>query len=101
MYAALKIEKTVGKGISTHPDEDDLDIEKGGYYGRNSSTDHLFENAMANIENFKETTSNLERKINVLVVETDHRHRSHHNHSEERPHNLDIHKHLNNISKQT
>ena len=30
MYAAIKIEKTVGKSISTLPDEDDLDIGKGG-----------------------------------------------------------------------
>ena len=30
MYAALKIEKTVGKSLSTHLEEDDLDVEKGG-----------------------------------------------------------------------
>jgi hypothetical protein len=70
LYSSLKIEKMVRKHsdlLSPGPPE--------GNPGKVSYSDPIFDAAMRNIEGFKQVTSKLESKINVLVNESEQRQR--------------------------
>jgi hypothetical protein len=81
LYAAIRIEKSLGKYIEEGASEsvergvEGVRTERVG--GRVGGSDPLLEAAFANIEGFRESTAKLESKINVLINESESHHKHH------------------------
>lgn len=69
LYAALKIEKTLNKFMNGMSTRDVIEFSPihPSITHLPTSQDALFDAAMQNIENFKNSAFKLERKVNVLI----------------------------------